>query len=46
MNIDYNLLDTKIFDTGGQKRFKFVRELYYRGTHGFFLTYDITKVES
>ena len=46
MNIDDNLIKTKIFDSGGQERFKDINKLLYRGTHAFFLMYDITNLES
>jgi Ras-related protein Rab-1A len=36
----------QIWDTAGQERFKTITASYFRGAHGIFVAYDITKNES
>ena len=36
----------QIWDLAGQPRFNSVRELYYRGSHGAMLVFDLTRRES
>jgi small GTP-binding protein len=35
-----------IWDIAGQSKFMSVRKIFYEGSHGFFLVYDITDVDS
>jgi small GTP-binding protein len=37
---------TQIWDTGGQERFQYVRPLYYKGSMGALLVFDLTNRES
>ncbi|KAJ5077776.1 ras-related protein raba4d-like [Anaeramoeba ignava] len=38
--------DKKVKDTAGQERFRSVTQVYYRGSYGAFIVYDITNKES
>ena len=44
--IETVLVKLNIWDLGGQPRFKEIRELYYRGTDGVMLIYDLADSKS
>ncbi|MFX0169082.1 MAG: Rab family GTPase [Candidatus Hodarchaeota archaeon] len=41
-----NVLRMQIWDTGGQERFGPIRQLYYRGTKGVLMVYDLSNARS
>uniref|UniRef100_A0A6B2LIU0 Uncharacterized protein n=1 Tax=Arcella intermedia TaxID=1963864 RepID=A0A6B2LIU0_9EUKA len=38
--------DLQIWDTAGRERFRTITRAYYRGTHAFFILYDVTQPDS
>ena len=46
--MDVNDSDVKviIWDTAGQERFRTITNIYYRGTHGLCMVYDVTRPDS
>ncbi|XP_063704515.1 ras-related protein Rab-21 [Culicoides brevitarsis] len=46
INIDDNRVNLSIWDTAGQERFHALGPIYYRGSNGAILVYDITDEES
>jgi len=46
ININGKRVKLQIWDTGGQERFQYVRPLYYKGTMGCILLFDLTNRES
>lgn len=40
------LVKLQIWDTAGQERFRSLAELYYRGSHGAILVFDVSNIES
>lgn len=46
INIDGNRVNLAICDTAGQERFHALGPIYYRGSHGAILVFDITDEES
>ena len=45
-NVDGKDIKFQIWDLAGQQRFESVRTLYYRGTMGALMVYDITRAET
>ncbi|MHA1855775.1 MAG: GTP-binding protein [Promethearchaeota archaeon] len=46
ININNNKVKLQIWDTGGQERFRYVRPLYYKGSMGCIILFDLTNRES
>lgn len=46
LNISGDRLELSIWDTAGQERFHALGPIYYRGSHGAVLVYDITDEDS
>jgi Ras-related protein Rab-11A len=44
--IDNKLIKVNIWDTAGQERFTSITSAYYKGAHGAFVVYDITRKET
>lgn len=45
VDIEGNKVNLLIYDVAGQKRFETLRELFFRGAHGGFLVFDLTRAE-
>ena len=46
LRIGSNSVELAIWDTAGQERYHALSPIYYRGSNGAFLVYDITDVDS
>jgi len=46
VTVDGVVVKLQIWDTAGQERFATIGEMYYRGSHGCVLVYDITNSQS
>ncbi len=46
LRIGNNSVELAIWDTAGQERYHALSPIYYRGSNGAFLVYDITDTES
>lgn len=46
LRIGSNSVELAIWDTAGQEKYHALSPIYYRGSNGAFLVYDITDVDS
>jgi Ras-related protein Rab-1A len=46
IDLDNNIIKLQIWDTVGQERFRTITSSYYRGTHGVFIIFDLTDLDS
>jgi Ras-related protein Rab-21 len=46
IRIGNNSVELAIWDTAGQEKYHALSPIYYRGSHGAFLVYDITDIDS
>ncbi|XP_069139257.1 uncharacterized protein [Argopecten irradians] len=46
VDLDNNMVWLQMWDTAGQERFNTITSSAYRGSHGIFLVYDVTNMES
>ena len=44
--VDGEKIRLQIWDTAGAERFRAIHPIYYRGSHGVIITYDITNRDS
>jgi small GTP-binding protein len=46
IKIDEQEYKVQIWDLAGQQHFRSVRKLYYKGSHGFIIVFDLTRLSS
>ena len=46
LELDQQRIKLQIWDTAGEERFRSLTQVYYRGSHGVILVYDITSRDS
>ena len=46
IDLDGTIIKLQIWDTAGQERFRTITSTYYRGSHGVFIVFDLTDLDS